>query len=222
MVYRYIHATLALTLAFGLAAAPASAITLGHSDNFEDGSLQGWSNGPGNPVPPQNITSGGPAGSGDAYLLTSSSGIGGPGGRMVLISGPDWGGNYPLAGVTGLAMDLYNMGGTELNLRLLLEGPAGVSAYSTVPVVLSPGSGWTHVTFSTVAGAFTGQGALALAAATQLRLFHSTAGFPGDATAAVLAVDNVTAVPEAGSAWLLLAGLAMLGLRRARHTRRSA
>jgi MYXO-CTERM domain-containing protein len=203
--------------ACALAAAPAGAITLGQSDTFEDGSLQGWGNGPGNAAPPQNIASGGPAGSGDAYLLTTSSGVAGPGGRLVLISGPAWGGNYPLAGVTGLAVDLYNMGSTELVLRLLVEGPVGASAYSTVPVVLNPGSGWTHVTFSTLPAAFTGQAVPALAAATQLRLFHSTSGFPGDAIAAVLAVDNVSAVPEAGSAGLLLVGLAALGLRRVRH-----
>jgi hypothetical protein len=222
MAYRFVRAALALVVACGMAAAPAWAITPGQSATFEDGSLQGWYNGVGNPAPPQNIASGGPAGSGDAYLLTSSSGIGGPGGRLVLISGPDWGGSYPQAGVTGLAMDLYNMGSTELMLRLLVEGAAGASAYSTVPVVLPPGSGWTHVTFSTLPGAFTGQAAAALAAATQLRLFHSAAGFPGDATAALLAVDNITAVPEAGSAWLLLAGLAMLSLRRVRHCGGSA
>lgn len=210
----------AVLAACALAGAPsAGAITLGQSDTFEDGSLQGWGNGPGNAAPPQNIASGGPAGSGDAYLLTTASGTAGPGGRLVLISGPAWGGNYPLAGVTGLAVDLYNIGSTDLVLRLLVEGPVGASAYSTVPVVLGAGSGWTHVTFSTLPAAFTGQAVPALAAATQLRLFHSTGGFPGDAIAAVLAVDNVSAVPEAGSAALLLLGLAALGLRRVRHGR---
>lgn len=223
MVHKFMGVVLAAA-ACGLAAVPASAVTLGQSDTFEDGSLRGWSNGAGNPVPAQNIASGGPAGSGDAYLLTSSSGIVGPGGRLVLISGPEWAGNYPLAGVTGLAVDLNNMGNTALHLRLLVQGAAGTSAYSTAPVVLNPGSGWKHVTFSTLPGAFTGQAAPSLAAATQLRLFHSVAGFPGDASAALLAVDNITAVPEAGSAWLLLAGLAGLAtpsLRRTLHRRRS-
>lgn len=209
----------------GMAAWPAGAVERGHSDTFEDGSTQGWSNGPGNPWPVQNIASGGPAGSDDAYLLTSATGVAGAGGRLVLISGPAWSGNYPLAGVTALTMDLSNMGSTELSLRLLVEGPQGASAYSTLPVRLSPGSGWTPVTFSALPGAFTGQGAAALSAATQLRLFHSTTGFPGEAVAAVLAVDNITAVPEAGSASLLLSGLAVLGLRRLRgtpHSRHSA
>lgn len=215
MRQKWVH--LVLAGLWVLASVPAGAIEPGHSDTFEDGSLQGWSNGPGNPVPPQNVASGGPAGGDDAYLLTSASGVAGPGGRLVLISGPAWAGNYVQAGVSAITMDLYNMGSTELSLRLLVEGSSGASAYSTLPVLLNPGSGWTHVSFSALPQDLTGQGAAALAAATQLRLFHSTAGFPGAAIAAVLAVDNVTAVPEAGSASLLLCGLAVLGLRRLRH-----
>ncbi len=50
----------------------------------------------------------------------------------------------------------------------------------------------------------------------QLRLFHgSSASFPGEAIAATLGLDNVTAVPEPAAAWLLLPGLAaLIGWRR--------
>ena len=62
----------------------------------------------------------------------------------------------------------------------------------------------------------TGNPAAALPGVQQLRLFHgSSAAFPGEAIAAVLGLDNITAVPEPTAAWLLAPGLAvLLGLRR--------
>ena len=48
-------------------------------DDFEDASTQSWGTGGANPVPPVNISSGGPAGLDDNYLQMTSTGAPGAG-----------------------------------------------------------------------------------------------------------------------------------------------
>jgi hypothetical protein len=198
-------------------AGPAWAVSLGTTDTFETGT-EGWSTGDPSPNPPLAIADGGPGGAGDGYLLLSASGIGGPGGKLVAWPGADFRGNYLAAGVTALAMDLNNLGPTSLSLRLYLDGPLGSTAVLSDAIALPAGSGWTSVRFPMVASAYDGPAALVLSGVSQLRLYHGTAAvYPGPAIAAQLGVDNVTAVPEPGPAWLLAAGLAALALRRRRQ-----
>lgn len=217
-----VHAArfIAVTL-LALAGGTAGAVTLGQIDTFQGGTTAGWSSGAANPTPPVVQASGGPAGSGDAYLLFIASGIPGPGGKLVGFSGPQWAGDYGAAGITAIAMDLDNLGNTALSLRLWLDGPLGASAVSTHAVTVPAGSGWVHVQFSLLPGALSGQTAAALANLADFRLYHATtANFPGENIAAVLGVDNISAVPETGSAWALGAGLALLAGLRARRRRR--
>ncbi len=206
-----------------LLATSAGAITSGQTDSFEDGSTQGWGSGAANPAPPVNVTSGGPAGADDNYLLVAASGIHGPGGKLVALNELQWTGDYIAAGVTGLTMDLNNLGGTALSLRLYLLGGPGQTALSLDAVQLPAASGWTHVFFDLSPAALAGAPLATLAGVTQLRLFHSVgAAYPGPDVAAMLGVDNISAVAEPGPASLLAAGLAVLAALAARRRRRQA
>lgn len=205
-------------LASLLCCGPASALTLGMTDTFQDGSTEGWSSGAANPNPPFVVTSGGPAGAGDMFLQLIATGSPGAGGKLVAFSGVQWAGDYLASGVTAIAMDLNNRGATDLSLRLWVAAP---DVMSQQPVLLKAGSGWTHVLFQLTPDALTGAAALALSNVSQLRLFHGTdAFFPGQNIATQLGMDNVSAVPEPQTWALLGAGLALIaGLRMRRRWR---
>ena len=122
-------------------------------------------------------------------------------------------------------MDLINLGSTDLRLRLAFQdptvGPPTNVAFSTSPIALPSGSGWTRVAFPVTAGDLTaaqGTVAAALSGTTALYLYHSdVAAPPGNLTPAVVAqlgVDNITAVPEPGAALLIGLGLSALASRR--------
>lgn len=200
-----------------LASAPAMAVTRGMVDTFEDGTLMGWSSGDANPNPPMNIATGGPNGANDNYMLLSASGLAGPGGKLVAFAGPQWSSssNYITAGITALGMDVDNLGSTEIDLRLYIVGTSGASVVSKDAIVVAPGGGWQHVSFSLAPSAFTSSPSDVLSSVAQIRLFHGTTpAFPGQNIAAQLGVDNISAVPEP-AAWMSFgAGLALLWARR--------
>lgn len=211
------HARGCLAVCLGSAlVAPAWALSLGMADTFSGGADGGWSTGVASLAPPVVVASGGPAGAGDGYLRLTSLGGAGASSKLAAIAGAQWTGDYLAAGVDRITLDLVNLGSTDLSLRLWLAGPPGVAAVSTAAVLLPAGSGWTHASFALDAASLTGNPAAALPDVQQLRLFHgSSASFPGEAVAAVLGVDNITAVPEPAAAWLLVPGVAvLLGLRR--------
>lgn len=203
-------------------ATPAAAVTFGMADTFQAGADGGWSAGLVSVNPPAVVASGGPAGAGDGYLLITATGGLGAGSRLTAIAGAQWSGNYLAAGVDAISLDIRNFGSTPLQLRLWLMGPAGGTALSSTAVTVPAGSGWTPARFALDASALTGspQGTLAaLADVQQLRLFHSsTAAFPGEAIAAALGVDNISAVPEAPAAWLMVPGLLAVGALRKRRS----
>jgi hypothetical protein len=217
-------------------ATPVSAVAdpiVGQIDTFQSGS-QGWhfGGGPfGIPVTPLPIAiGGGPGGGGDNYLLVSSNGQAGPGGRLTGINVSQWAGNYLAAGVRAIEMDLNNLGTTDLFIRLLLAappfGPAGPENIAiTGGVALPAQSGWISHTFSLLPGdliVLAGTANATLAGAFELRMFHNPdPDFPGPPTgipliAATLGVDNIAAlqaVPEPATMILLGGGLAALGWR---------
>lgn len=223
-----------LTLAASLT---ASAVSVGQIDNFEDGTTQNWTAGllgAPHPAPPVNVASGGPGGAGDNFLRLTSVGGGGPGSRLSAINfNGQWSGDYIGAGVASISMDLRNLGDSDLFLRLVLSdpvaGPPANMAFSTTPVFLPAGSGWTSVVFPLgISDLGTGLGDIetALRNTTELRIYHSQAANAPNPVAPIapilaqLGVDNIQArggaVPEAGSSALLLglAGIALAGLRR--------
>jgi hypothetical protein len=205
----------------------ASAVSVGVLDDFEDGGTEGWDNG-GLAPNPLNVATGGPAGTGDAFLRLGSSGGSGPGSRLVVFNRlEDWTGDYTAAGVAGITLDVNNLGATDLVLRLLLADGAPASPTNsamTAGIALPAGSGWTRIAFSLAPEDLllrNGSIAAALEGVTELRLYHApAASYPGPGIVASLGVDNVRAVPEPGSGVLLAAGALALCATRARVRRK--
>jgi hypothetical protein len=204
----------------------------GQRDTFEDGTTQNWTVGvlgAPHPAPPVNVPTGGPAGAGDNYLLlTAVGGNNTPGNRLTVVNGSQWTGNYLAAGVTGIALDANNLGGTDLFLRLLFENPMFAPptdvAASATPLFLPAGSGWTNLFFPLFGpgGLVPLQGNLTtlLSNVTSIRIYHSpTLAFPGPPIVAQLGVDNITATaaPEPSTVLLVAAGLSALSLLRRRR-----
>ena len=198
------------------AAAPATAVTLGQIDDFQDGTTQAWMTGPVNPNPPVNVPDVGPAGLGDHSLQITSAGAFGPGSRFVAFNAAQWAGDYPTAGVDLIVLDVNNLASVTLNLRIALDGAGGrFVTMASVPIAV--GSGWQTVALSIAPADLTSAGGLdvnaTLGAVTQLRVISAAnPTFQGDVITAQGLVDNVIAAPEPAESVLLSAGLALVGL----------
>lgn len=211
---------------------PVNAVTLGQIDTFS-GSVQGWVAGggpPGStpPVPPQVIAGGGPGGAGDSFLQVTAGGGVGPGSRLVAMNVlGQWSGDYLGAGVSAIAMDLRNLGSTDLTIRLLFEDPIPNPPQNLAATLtgwtLAAGGGWQHVVFPILPAdlqALQGNVTAALTGTTVLRLFHSpTVAFPPETVVGLLGVDNIQAVPEPAGVVMMGLGLFTLLLLRGRRER---
>ncbi|WP_456429451.1 T9SS type A sorting domain-containing protein [Rhodocaloribacter sp.] len=185
------------------------AITAGQTDDFEDGTTQGWRVGSaGAPFPPANVADGGPLGAGDAYVEYTSTGTGGPGSKMTFFNDTQWAGDYLTAGVKAIRMHVNNLGATDLDLRLHVTtgiDAADPGCYSAQSISLPAGSGWTTVTFPFEAANVmnilgTCNYNTVMTGVQKLWIYNGPNGFPPNiesAIAATLGVDNVTALPSA-------------------------
>ena len=79
-------------------------------DDFEDGTTAGWHVGDPaqHPAPPVNVSTGGPAGAGDAYLQLQALGGSGAGSRLSVLNLSQWTGDF--TGVPAIEMDVNNFG----------------------------------------------------------------------------------------------------------------
>ena len=135
MEHRIAKAAAAAAVTLGMA--NAGALTLGQTDTFEDGSTNGWSTGIAHPAPPVAD----PAG----FLRITALGAAGAGGRLVAFAGPQWAGDYTAAGVTGITLDLANLGTTDLELRLRLAANADTVFSGAVNLAAGSGARVTEI-----------------------------------------------------------------------------
>jgi Secretion system C-terminal sorting domain len=195
-IREFIFITSFVTIIFGINT--SAQITNNQTDNFEDGSVHGWSEGSVSPNPPVNIADGGPGGTADNYLQNVSSGSGGAGGRLVMFNTAQWKGDYTSVGVTHIIMQLNNLGSNNLEIRLAFSGSGGRFS-STNAVLLSAGSGWQMAVFPigqsdlTAVSGGTDVNAT-LSNVTELRILHNTSpSWQGIPIAVTLGVDNIIA-----------------------------
>ena len=228
---------LVAALAVVIPAAAGAQIAVGRTDTFQDGTTQGWAvnilNMGNHPAPPANIATGGPAGAGDRYLQLTSVGGDGAGSRLTALNfNGQWAGDYRAAGVNAITMDVRNLGGVNLFLRLMLEDPTMTSppqnlAMSAAPIVVRTGGDWERVVFPLFGpgglAPLAGDLDLLLGRVTVLRLLSNEAfDYPPAQVAARVGVDNITAavIPEPATFALVGGGVLLLaGVRRARGRR---
>jgi hypothetical protein len=204
---------LALIAAIWLFAVPATAIILGQIDDFQAGTLQGWTGG----TSATNQPTGGPAGAGDRYVRLNSGGA-----SLGIYNMVQWSGNYAAAGVTRVDIDLSNFGPDPVSLRLMIftpgcaSGAGACTAWTqTLPTVLPAGSGWVRVEFSLAEPDLTrvigaDSYAATIANVERLHLKHDPGppdppGVPAPVIA-MLGVDNIVALPEPAPTAAFLAG----------------
>ncbi len=190
--------------------------TVGQSDNFNDGTLQGWLSGDINENGPSNVMDVGQGGVGDHVMhVVSNAEGGGPGAQPVVFNFAQWVGDYLAAGITAITLDINNLSAIPVHPGIELWGPGGSINTVSGPTVPA-NSGWTSITINIEPGNLVGGGVLAtLADVTTLRFREIQGGsfvVPNGATTAYY--DNITAVPEPAS--LALLGLGACALLRRR------
>ena len=177
---------------------PALAVDLHQVDDFQDGTVMGWSEGGASPNPPINVATGGPLGVGDAFLENASSGVGGAGSKMVMFNTAQWTGDYNALGTDlTIRADMANFDGFDLWMRVAIEGANGARYVTSGFFVLPADDTWYEVIYEISDASMVlveGSGSLGatLDDVVEMRLVHgSVPAWRGDSTQAVLGVDNL-------------------------------
>jgi hypothetical protein len=207
-----------LTLgAFGFTGS-TRAIVVGQVDDFENGTLHGWTNGG---VPGVSIESGGPAGANDNFMQVTATGGGGPGSRLTVFNRDQWLGDYVATNVNAIEMDLQNQGDVDLTIRLGFKefsGP-GAPGYLSAPFFLLAGSGWQHAIFLINPASVTAVGTLSdfntffAGGFSEMRIINEVGvgDLSGDPVAGQLGIDIIRTVPEPSATLLASIGLLLFG-----------
>lgn len=199
-----------LTALLAIFAMPCgAAITVGHVDDFQDGTTQSWRVGSNNPFP-ANVADAGPDGVGDHSLYSTTEPL--PN-LIVFTDTPDnsgnWEGDWTAAGVGRISLDVRNPTEFDLSIRLGIAGPGGVfgggsgDTYATDAIVVPSGdtNAWHSITFNVLAEDFHNwQGIDIDAALTEVghfRVFHNPSfNFIGTGPAEFY-LDNILALAPA-------------------------
>jgi len=187
-------------VAFTLPTYGRAQVTLGQVDNFSTGT-QNWSQGAQAPPGTVTVQNGGPAGATDPFLQIVANGSTSAGGRLTVFNQSQWRGNYNTAGVGSIEMDLRNLSGPPLSIRVVVRDASNDGYSSTIGVPLAADGQWHHAIFRLDGASMTAVGApptlsQVLSAATELRIIHSAApALMGDTVMATLGIDNIRARP---------------------------
>jgi hypothetical protein len=202
------------SLASGILVALCASVAsgaVGSLADFQDGLVQGWTNGGGRNSFPLNISTGGPGGAGDRYLQVSSGTIDGetfpP--NLVTLNRTTYAGNYTSAGVTSISMDLRNFSPIDsgaglvpaLPIRIAFEqGFGSTPAYISDAFTLPGDDAWHHATFQISPANFHALGttdslATVLSAITEVRILaNTTEALQGASGNYRFGVDNILGV----------------------------
>lgn len=198
----------------------ASAVTLLQTDDFQDQTTFGWSDGGSSSVPPVVALDAGPNGQGDhALMITTTGNVAGPGSRLVALNRSQWTGDFLAVGGSFIGLDMNNRGDSDVTLRLSLENGDGRQFSSTESILLAPQSGWTHFDWELNGWtALDGQPADASTVFSDVAEFrvvsNPSPSFRGVAGAADVLIDNMVLnpLPEPAANSSLLAILVVLGI----------
>lgn len=200
-------------------------ITFGQTDSFQSSDALGWTRGLNALSYPSVVSSGGPSGAGDGYLSNVSTGTSSANSRMVMFNEDQWTGNYISAGVTLITAEMADSGPDPLSMRVAIQDNIGTDYASTNAVPLPADSQWHAVSFDMTASGLShivGSDSLTQSLSNVVDVWIlSNINFPsikpaGDAVAATLGVDDITAAPEP-TALLPLAAALVLCRRRPRQ-----
>lgn len=212
-----------------LSASALAGLSSGLINDFQSGTVEGWSHAQVNPFAPYIAPDDGMNGVGDYALRIRSSGTNGAGSNLIaFINNPEWTG-AAAAGITGLSMDLKHISSAQgdLNIRIAVRNSSGSTwlISNTAHVLDAQNSGnWEQAFFSfsdlvTSPGSGSDTLAQVLADIGEVRILHNSGNsggvsFQGEHIAGEFAVDNISAVPLPAAAWLFIQGMGILGLYR--------
>jgi hypothetical protein len=194
---------------FYLVPAVGLAITFPHTDDFQDGTTQNWTNGAGG-AGIVNVASGGPEGAMDKFLQVSSGSFPlRP--DLVTFNTMQWIGDYNSADVSAVSMDLkyISVGDPSIDVKPIrialwdgkFLGYASADGAAGGAFLLPNDGQWHHWTFSLTDNAMVligGTKTLAeqLSNMQQFRILSSAVpSTQGDSLSVQLGIDNITAVP---------------------------
>lgn len=184
-------------------------VQLDQVDDFENGSTENWVEAIGSatsPNPPVNSPTGGPAGANDNFLQVSSGGGNGPGSRQVALNITQWTGDYIAAGIGRIQVDVANLEGAIVNLRVGFQDSQATRFVSTEAQVIPSDGQWQTLIFDISESAMTRvQGlrsyAQALGNVTEMRFISAAnTSFIGDRVISTMGLDNITALGAAQQA----------------------
>ncbi|HEY3392190.1 MAG TPA: hypothetical protein VGK58_05760, partial [Lacipirellulaceae bacterium] len=179
-------------------------ITVGHVDDFQDGTTQSWLG-----ANVEAVADAGPNGAGDTALRSSATGARfGANGKLIVYNDADsWTGNWTAAGVVQISLDVKNPNTFPLSMRLGIAGPDGFfgggggDAHATDGISVAGDNAWHSISFDVLADNFTPlnpthpDAAAALADVTHFRILHHPEhSFIGEAIDADFLVDNIRTI----------------------------
>lgn len=188
-----------LTAASMAAGSFASAqIVLNRVDDFQSGTTMSWVGG----TDPVNIANGGPMGVGDRYLSVTGTGSSGAGGVPATYNGDRWFGNWNLAGVKVIRVQVKNFGTPAISLRAVLHDLMGTRWTTTNSYTVNGGAGWLSFYMPVRESAWTRVlGSASFTAMTNnvgRLMFRHDSGSPssgGTPLATTMGLDNITPLP---------------------------